>query len=430
MKRLYLNLLTLCLFATTHLVHANGFFPNRGVIKITTILSNGDKNFGFGFIVYEENDKLYAVTAKHVVRSKAFNTSTSEVIIGLYEGRSDISATVCSADEELDLALLKFDSPANFLWEFRDITKAAEPGERISLIGRYGTWSESREETMGTVVEVLPAEIRAEFSGAAVGSSGGPLIAGGKIIGMITSDEGNQIIAIPISIIRNKISQWLNINYHKISDLPLTHIGVSLGGSYKFGNLKYSSIEEGSFIFYLGGFIKNSFHEHFSFRLDGTYRKIKTKSMKEYGPFNQFRNSLYTLSGSFHVNLGSNVQYINDIKPGFSHFFVGCSYVRIDPQVNIEKTGWKALKNINRGALDYSNNFYSLLFGITLEGGNFPCFSMEIDIALEYFMNKYVYTNVHNDRYGKDTSNDWLLSANLKIGYLFRPSSSATKMIR
>ena len=75
-------------------------------------------------------------------------------------------------------------------------------------------------------------EIQAELKGVAVGSSGGPLFrkawlpANNKIVGMVYSDDGSIVKAIPIDKIKRFVVESLNLTTKNISDLPVLKFGI------------------------------------------------------------------------------------------------------------------------------------------------------------------------------------------------------------
>jgi hypothetical protein len=413
-------------------VKADEFYFYNNVVKITTIQPDNDDLFGFGFIVYEEDNFYYIATAKHLVQ-----TENEPVIeIRFYKPSLIKTASVAHLHKELDLALLKVEKPDSFhAWEFCSITKDPEIGDKIKIIGRYGGWSESSNKTKGEIISVSQNQFRAIFYGAAVGSSGGPVVSGKNIVGMIIYDEGNQIIAIPIAVIEDLVREYKELNSLKIKDLPILGFGVNIGGSCEslFYGRDVNVLKRSSAIpvFNPCIFVEMTFFEHTSFKLETAYRIINKKTNGKYGPYNQFRNHLITYSASVYYNFTPYTQ--NELRssdeiPDFPILIIGCGWNKMNPIINIENNGWTALSDQYGAEHQYSENFVSFIIG-GAGGYKTDKITLYMNIIFEYFTTKYLYMDIVNP-YDVNKKNDWLISASLRIGLIRRPKSTRNKLIR
>ncbi|MDM8524833.1 hypothetical protein QUF80_15805 [Desulfococcaceae bacterium HSG8] len=62
-------------------------FINNVVQLSVTFTNNGKKQDGFGFVAGEQDGRLYAVTAKHVVRSDMPKVNTEEIRVRFYRNK-------------------------------------------------------------------------------------------------------------------------------------------------------------------------------------------------------------------------------------------------------------------------------------------------------------------------------------------------------
>jgi hypothetical protein len=183
--------------------------PN--VVKITTSFGQGmGPKTGFGFIVGQQQNRLVVVTADHVVRGDDPGSEDRAPLITFFlnqgsqvEGRLE---GVGLPKGRGDLAVILVPNPglAPLVTEAIDLIPPVR-GDRVWVVGRAGGWN--IPASPGVVAESDPfsQRIRVENLGARVGSSGGPLVSGNGIVGMIVDDDGLYTEATPISLIQAQV---------------------------------------------------------------------------------------------------------------------------------------------------------------------------------------------------------------------------------
>jgi hypothetical protein len=183
--------------------------PN--VVKITASFGQGmGPKTGFGFIVGQQQNRLVVVTADHVVRGDDPGSEDKAPLITFFlnqgsqvEGKLE---GVGLPRGRGDLAVILVPNPgfARFVTEAIDLMPPVR-GDRVWVVGRAEGWN--IPASPGVVVDADPftQRIRVENLGARVGSSGGPLVSGKGIVGMIVDDDGLYTEATPISSIQAQV---------------------------------------------------------------------------------------------------------------------------------------------------------------------------------------------------------------------------------
>lgn len=190
----------------------------KSVLKITT--KDGEE--GFGFVVGECDDKLYVVTANHVVRKnfETPDTITKEVDIEFYQlGSTKPPAIVleycCGA---LDLAVLKVKKPHGYGWDEDHFWYEYTRGEKVWFIGRERKWYVPTEKDTGVINKVeieikwknkVKKGIGIDLKSVFPGTSGAPLVTKDGIIGMIIIDKSHygEVFAVPIDKIKEALKK-------------------------------------------------------------------------------------------------------------------------------------------------------------------------------------------------------------------------------
>jgi hypothetical protein len=400
------------------------YFLYENVIKISSSFSDETSIPGFGFILYESGSSVYAVTAKHVVLSSKSNVETERIQVNFYDSPLTEDARLDNYDDQLDLALIVFKKPKGLLWEYKDIVRDIQVNDNIRIIGRYRTWNISAKEASGYVTQISAHEFKAKFSCVAVGSSGGPVLCGNKIVGMAINDDGKQIFAIPIKLIRQRVVDWLRLKDLEFSDLLSFSVGVcgDLSTYYvpfvQLDNVKVNPVLN------FGAFSEVSFSKHFSFQTEIEYGKIGSKANPDYTPDYRFRNNFSSVSVSLLYHPRTNLHSYD-----MAYIKVGYSFVKMNPEINIEQNGWVDLESLGSSLHNYSNNAGS--FNIGLGGG--PLLTkniyLRIELIYKYFTSKYLYIDIL-EPYNVNKKNDWLLTFGMKLDFVFRPKSSKIKFLR
>lgn len=189
----------------------------NSVIQLTAEFSNGDLEYGFGFLVGERKNKLYVVTADHVVRAHAPDVKTVKVRARFHEfrGESFPVKLLDLFDRELDLALLEVPKPyTDYRWEREFYHPSPERGDRVWFIGRNKKWWIPTDIGAGAVSKPpLRGELLVDILGVQPGTSGAPLITEEGIVGMITED-GVTVVALGIDTIRQIVTLEWNYPWH------------------------------------------------------------------------------------------------------------------------------------------------------------------------------------------------------------------------
>jgi len=180
------------------------------VVQVTSQFAKGKEN-GFGFIVGEQDDYFFIVTANHVVRRSEPDNLTQKVEVRFFW---DIGAV---REVELlpymyapfDLALLRINKTnifgaVAFSWSNQAWCRRWQDKESTWFIGRDKDWYVSSDQFAGTM-QGLEADMKnlIKFNSVEIkpGTSGAPLIIKKGIVGMVLRDSGNEGIAISIEMI-------------------------------------------------------------------------------------------------------------------------------------------------------------------------------------------------------------------------------------
>lgn len=404
-------------------LYAQGtMFSESNVVKLTTILENNKPVPGFGIIIYEIDGFLYVVTAEHVVVP---DKKRKRIKANFYMKIGDKDADLIGFDPDLGLALLKIEKPKRFVWEFRNVIKKAEIGDRVRIIGREGKWIISSLEFAGRISEVTLNSITADdLYGAAIGTSGGPLINDDGLIGMVTEaeTEGSRVYAIPIDLIRKKAMEWLKIEDQNFSDLPIVFIGLNARGLISTLSL-FETIYRNPKGLGLGPFFEMAFSKKLGFRIEGAYGNISSGTEAGYSADFRFRNIHYSYSGML---IFYPATPFNTMVPSL---YLGYSYQKINPELRTDETRWISLRNMNGFDQEYSDNAHSFRLGFDVNGMLSQTSLIGVGIGFEYTFNRYLFIDVM-EPFAENTKNDWIFSINLKCAFLIQSKKSEIKFIR
>ncbi|WP_455382624.1 Do family serine endopeptidase, partial [Salinispira pacifica] len=174
---------------------------------------------GSGVIVRKDGNTVYVLTNNHVAGN------ASKITVKLYDGRQ-YSATLVGADQNKDLALIKFTTSENVPVAQLGNSSALRPGDWVLAIGNPLGFQSTvtagivsavgREPTGGSNVAALTDYIQTD---AAInrGNSGGALVnTDGQVVGIntwIASPSGGSIgigFAIPINNAKQAINQFIS----------------------------------------------------------------------------------------------------------------------------------------------------------------------------------------------------------------------------
>jgi serine protease Do len=177
-----------------------------GVLRVEN-RACGRAMLGSGFLV----DRRHVVTAAHVV-------DAAGTIVLRRDGRVVARGTLVGTDDARDVAMIRLDRTVDG-HVFELSTGAARRGDRVNAVGypRDAPLVQAPGSVIGTATTVPARGVarRALIESDAVvspGESGGPLLAGGKVVGMIdlSSARGTGLPSFAVSArdLRPSIERW------------------------------------------------------------------------------------------------------------------------------------------------------------------------------------------------------------------------------
>jgi len=204
------------LLVVTMVAHADGY--DRAVqlkpnVVLLTIARDEETSYGCGFVVGEQDELLYIVTAWHVVSCDAPDCSVrvSAQFVGC---PSPVDATVWRHDSGLDLAVLTTPRPpsSEYQWEsewYDSVNPAV--GTEVWLVGRAQSWYIPLRGTPGHVERLSLAMTHLVVVDAAVqvGTSGAPMISEHGVVGMVqAATVSAEVDVLRIEIVRHAVTTW------------------------------------------------------------------------------------------------------------------------------------------------------------------------------------------------------------------------------
>jgi uncharacterized protein (TIGR02145 family) len=171
--------------------------------NVVAISAMGEQ--GFGFITGSRYDKLFVVTAAHVVE---FAVEEKEpVMVQFYNDYRNYSGYVIRNFPEVDIALMEVDMPERFSWEQKCIGEVKE-GLDVAFVGREKDWYVPPVRSLGTIYKIQNDLIEADIPSVMVGTSGAPLITNSGIVGMIVQTDGIKAIAVHLDQLKKIVSEY------------------------------------------------------------------------------------------------------------------------------------------------------------------------------------------------------------------------------
>ncbi|MCI5207679.1 MAG: hypothetical protein D3910_02535 [Candidatus Electrothrix sp. ATG2] len=187
------------------------------VVQITTQFAHGPPEYGFGFIVGEQYNRLYIVTANHVVRSRLPDKSTEQVLLRFSwdpGGRANQAELLDTMYDPLDLALLRIDKKKilgvnQVNWQRRTWCRSWQVEEKVWFIGRSRKWYVPPDRRAGVLLRTEPdllGFIHIDIDSVQPGTSGAPLFIQNGLVGMVVNDSPGKTKAVNIDHIRRFVS--------------------------------------------------------------------------------------------------------------------------------------------------------------------------------------------------------------------------------
>ena len=198
-NRILLGLLSLL---TPCLVHSQMDLEWLEKLKPNVVKVSGTEN-GFGFIIGEQNNRLYLVTAAHVILGPYFDNNPPAIGAEFYNDRRIYNCNLISIFEDYDLALLEAPPPIALAWETASADFAPAVYQNVRFIGRNEDWVISLQ---GQINRLGVSKLYADIIGIQPGCSGAPLINRNGIVGLILEQDGVQATAVDINTIRQVIN--------------------------------------------------------------------------------------------------------------------------------------------------------------------------------------------------------------------------------
>lgn len=220
----------------------------KNVVQLTTSFSDGHKEYGFGFVVSENNDMLYVVTAKHVILDYSdpdIETVSVEAVFYNKQGKSYFADILSLSHKNLDIALLEVPKPIGYLWETNCFKTTANRNDPVWFIGRDKTWYVPSNSVKGTINRITTDNlIYVDILSVRPGTSGAPLLASDGIIGMIIQDNDNEVICIHLEKIIEVVENEWGYPFKIVKDVDLLDMVLVEGGEFMMGNNNGGSNEK------------------------------------------------------------------------------------------------------------------------------------------------------------------------------------------
>lgn len=180
----------------------------QNVVKV----SAGDSEGGFGFIIAQQGQRIFLVTAYHVVgETDTPGSPTGSIKITFFADQvENFDAKLLEYDNSRDLALLVATVPQNFNWEKQCLASPQElkRGTPVWVVGRNGDWYvPGRNGVISSDQPDPDSFLTADMPGPWPGSSGGPLVTSTGIVGMVTAQGAEEARVLSIDSIRTIVER-------------------------------------------------------------------------------------------------------------------------------------------------------------------------------------------------------------------------------
>lgn len=196
----------------------------KNVVAIRANFAEGENEKGFGFIVGEQNNLLYVVTAAHVVRGVDKDKNAQAIRLKFYTDLRWFEASFVYHWDKEDLALLELTKPASVTNWRRDCADLQpRTYQKVRFIGQHGNepnWVDPGLD--GNIYQDNDPELNFAIGTIRPGTSGAPLITAKGIVGMITKDDIGSSTALKLTQIQKLLSVGGQYNYFGLQGLGAT----------------------------------------------------------------------------------------------------------------------------------------------------------------------------------------------------------------
>lgn len=198
-----------------------------GVVKITATVEGRQKT-GTGFIIQLDTGSALVLTASHVVAGDP----TPQVEFFTEQGtrrRAEVRNIESDDPRGVALLIVRGDLPSGLVALALGPSIAVKGGDAVTAIGfpqSGGPWAISN----GTVSARKGRDLI--LAGAIdEGSSGGPLLKDGKVVGIVTGLLNQFVRAIPASVVKITLEGWQEVLEEDIAATPNTPLAPRLAGT-------------------------------------------------------------------------------------------------------------------------------------------------------------------------------------------------------
>lgn len=382
----------------------------QNAVKIRSIFLDNSEYTAFGFIFSEDEDSLNIVTVFDAVKSISYSTITRGEV-QFFNGLAVPVIDIMGFFPNYKLAMLKVEKPKDFQWDEKFISTKVVKDETVWILGRDGEWNEPTQEYMGKISESSYSKIKVNISGNRSGMIGASVVKNGRIVGMVTNDQGDRLSVLPIERIKFYAYKWLDI---KVKDHALTTpyfiVGGSLGVLYPMskdmGRLKIFTPD-------FGFFVEAGLFSSFSIRVENNFNKFISNTYTVSGQSLQFRHRFPSFTIKLQVRESSDFETQQN-----KTIFLGYSNMNINPALSINGGEWTSLKDLDDFKFDYPDKSHYLFVG----GGSNKIFFNKLVIGLEvglgYSNGKYLLLNILKP-FEENKHNDWLMYIRINTGFIF-----------
>jgi hypothetical protein len=418
----YPLLLFLLLQVLFYSIPVNAQTIKDNVVKITARYPDNSKNTCFGFIFGEKDDSLYIVTSADMLISD-YQEFVESVDIEYYQRNYTSNAKPVYLFHDETCLLLQAEKPEEFIWNDLFCSSTfLESNDIVWIVGRYGNWNDYSREFIGQVVSAHIKEIIIDLKARTAGAPGAPVIADDCIAGMVINDEGNQVTAVDIELIRIYVCDYLDIpseqEFEQPYYIPYLIAGTNAGIPMFTKGIKYPSTNN------YGIFLETSFLPYIAFRFQGVRSNIVSYPYSVWDSTYRFRNNCKLYSLSLLV-IGEPDKFENSN----AYLSLGYASIHHNPELQVNNNNWTSLKNINEFNNEYKQKYSAFLIGFGANGFLTEWLILGFDLSLQYHLNKYLYIDPL-EPFADNKRNDWMLQLKFQAGIVLGNKEPKLKFLK